>query len=322
MDGRIIDGVPERISKGEAMRRREFLPALAAMAAAMPATAAQPSIDTHIHLFDPARFPYSPLATYKPEPATLDDYKKFLPAAGYTNVVIVHPEPYQDDHRYLEYCFDNEPRAGFFKGTCLFDPLLPDTPMRMAQLMKKYPRRIVALRIHQNRKAGAPPSPVGTPIRERDMAAPEMKKTWQAAADLRLAIQMHFTPNHAPSIAKLAQEFPETPVILDHLGRKNQGTPEEYERVIALGKLPNTIMKLSGWAYCSSEPPPHDDLKPTIRRIYDTFGPDRMMLGVLGMDPEKKAVAAKVFATQLAFASERDRQKMRAGNAQRLFGFA
>ena len=48
---------------------------------------------------------------------------KLVEPAGLAHSIIVHPEPYQDDHRYLEYCFAHEPRQGYFRGTCLFDPL-------------------------------------------------------------------------------------------------------------------------------------------------------------------------------------------------------
>ena len=39
--------------------------------------------------------------------------------------VVVHPEPYQDDHRYLEHCLDVG--RGKLKGTCLF---FADRPAR------------------------------------------------------------------------------------------------------------------------------------------------------------------------------------------------
>ncbi len=78
-------------------------------------------VDTHIHLFakDQARFPYAPTGTYQPPPADLDDHKRFVAEAKLDHGVIVHPEPYQDDHSYLEYCFDNEPKPGFFLSEIL-----------------------------------------------------------------------------------------------------------------------------------------------------------------------------------------------------------
>src|SRR5450432_1572810 len=87
----------------------------------LPHRAATPLIDSHVHLFDPQRVPYHPNAVYKPPPATLEAYVKFAAEAKIDHTIIVHPEPYQDDHRYLKYCFDHEPSKHFFKGTCLFD---------------------------------------------------------------------------------------------------------------------------------------------------------------------------------------------------------
>src|SRR5436305_5040339 len=142
------------------MRRRAFLSGLAAGAAAVSARAATrpagPIVDTHVHLFSPdlKRFPLAPNATYKPTPLSVEDYVRFAKSVGIDHAVIVHPEPYQDDYRYLEYCFTQEPSPYFFKGTCLFDPTAPDTPDRLATLVGMNPKRIVALRIHETHKPG------------------------------------------------------------------------------------------------------------------------------------------------------------------------
>ena len=51
------------------------------------------------------RFPYHKDAPYRPkDPATPEQLLAAMDAGGVTGAVIVHPEPYQDDHRYLEYC--------------------------------------------------------------------------------------------------------------------------------------------------------------------------------------------------------------------------
>jgi predicted TIM-barrel fold metal-dependent hydrolase len=303
--------------------RREWLAGVLSAAAANAAP--RPAgllIDTHIHLFagDPKAFPYHPNAPYRPEAQTLEDYSVFVRKAKIDHSVIVHPEPYQDDHRYLEYCFEREPSPGFFKGTCLFDPLAADTPERMRALTKKHPKRIVALRIHQMREAGRPPARTG-PIKERDLAAPEMANAWKEAASLGLAIQMHFVPAHAGGIHALASRFPGVKVVLDHLGRPGQGTPGEYEDVLRLAKLPNTHMKLSGWRYASKQDPPHADLKPLVRRIYDAFGPRRILWGGLGMNMTDFEQNVATLAALFDFANESERALIRGTNAARLFGF-
>ena len=296
--------------------RRRFL--AAAVAAARPKGLL---IDTHVHLFDPHRFPYHANAVYRPPAQTLDDYVKFVRAVGIDHAVIVHPEPYQDDHRYLEYCFANEPSRGFFKGTCLLDPISPETPSGMAALAKRNRGRIVALRIHVNRAPGTPPT-TGGAIRDRDLRHPAMRATWRAAHELGLAIQMHFIPCHAPDIAALASEFRDMPVILDHLARAGQGKPEEYSGVLKLAKLPRVHMKFSGLRYSSKQDPPHHDLKPLVRRTYDAFGPDRLIWGVLGMNAAEFNQNAATLDELFDFAAEAERARIRGLNAARLFGFA
>ena len=279
-------------------------------------------VETHMHLFakDQARFPFHRQATYRPEPIPLDSYAAFASQAGIAHTVIVHPEPYQDDHRYLEYCFANEPSPGFFKGTCLFDPTSADTPARMAELVRRNRGRIVALRIHENREAGVAPT-VGGAIRDRDLKHPRVRSTWRRAHELGLAIQMHMIPLHAPEVAALAAEFSSTPVIIDHMARAGQGTPEQYARVLAMARLGNVYMKFSGLNYTSKQPPPHRDLMDLARRTYDAFGPDRMIWGALGTTAPEFAQHVETLDTLLGFAAEADRAKIRGLTAAKLFGF-
>lgn len=293
----------------------------AAAAAALPG-ATRPNgvlIDTHIHLFadDQSRFPYHAQAVYKPPPQPLAPYTKFIAESKIAHTIIVHPEPYQDDHRYLEYCFANEPSKGFFKGTCLYDPIDPKTPARMAELIRRNPNRIVALRVHANRAFDKPPTTSGA-IRERDFRHPQMRATWAAAHKLGLAIQAHFIPCWGPQIGELAARFPDMPVILDHLARAGQGTPQEYGEVLKLAKLPRVYMKFSGWRYSSRQEHPFRDAKPLVRRTYDAFGPDRMIWGGLGHDMTAFAKAIEVFETQFDFLAEADKAKIRGQNAAQL----
>ena len=306
------------MSEQSGLSRRSLLAgSLAAPALAQPKG---PLVDTHIHLFadDQRRFPYHPNATYRPPAAPLDPYKAFVRESGIAHTVIVHPEPYQDDHRYLEYCFANEPSKLFFKGTCLFDPIDPASRDRMEALVRKNAGRIVALRIHVNRERGAAPA-TGGPIRDRDLKHPQMKATWRRVHQLGLAIQMHIIPVHAPEVHALAAEFGGVKVIIDHLARSGFGTPAEYAQVLEMGRLPNVIMKYSAVRYSSREEYPYRDVRALVRQTYDAFGPDRMIWGGLGKSMEEFRQQAALFEEMFAFASEADKAKIRGGNAMRLF---
>jgi predicted TIM-barrel fold metal-dependent hydrolase len=279
-------------------------------------------VDTHIHLFadDLTRFPLHPNSPYKPAVQPLEKYAAFVKQARLDHTIIVHPEPYQDDHRYLEYCFEHEPSRGYFKGTCLFDPISPETPGRMEALVRKLPGRIVAMRVHETQDPKLPPTTKGA-IRDRDMRSPAMLAAWKKAHSLGLAIQMHFIPYYAPQIHALASQLKEMPVLLDHLARSGQGTPKEYEEVLRLSELPRVYMKFSGVTYSSKAGYPFRDVQPLIKRVYQAFGADRIMWGGLGATVADFEKTVAMFEEMFSFVTEADRAKIRGLNAVKLFRF-
>jgi predicted TIM-barrel fold metal-dependent hydrolase len=282
-------------------------------------------IEAHCHLFsaDPHRFPYSLRnSVYKPQTYPLEEFVKFAQEAMIDHAVIVQPEPYQDDHRYLEYCFHHEPTKGFFKGTCLFDPIDSKTPARMQVLASENPGRIVAIRIHEEHAPGTPSTTSG-PIRERDLRDPRMMRTWRAAHELGFAIQMNFTPYYAPQIGELAANFRDMPIILDHLAQAGHGTPAEYDNVLRLAKFPRVYMKFTGSGVAASSKLgyPHLDAKPIVKRAYEAFGDDRMIWGGLGNNLENFGKAAELLDIMFDFASESERAQIRGLTAKKLFAF-
>jgi L-fuconolactonase len=302
-------------------RRGVLLGAVGAAGSLLAADA--PVIETHVHLFDPARVPYAPDGPYKPPAYTLEDHVKLVQAAGLAHSIIVHPEPYQDDHRYLEYCLERAPSKGFFKSSCLFDPIDKRTPSRMDELVKKTRGAVVALRIHEMHEPGTPSTTAGM-IRDRDLRDPQLAECWRAAGDLGLMIQLHMIPNYAPQIGELASKFSKIPVLIDHLARAGHGTPADFDAVLQLAKLPRVYMKYSGTGVSASskEQFPYPDAKPIVRRTFDAFGPDRMVWGELGTSTPNFEKAVELFESMFDFASEPDRAKIRGLTAKKLFGFS
>jgi predicted TIM-barrel fold metal-dependent hydrolase len=121
---------------------------------------------------------------------------------------------------------------------------------------------------------------------------------------------MHFLPYYAPQIGELAAQFPNVPVILDHLGRVGEGTPADFTEVLRLAKLPNVYMKYSN---------AKADMRPMVRRIYDAFGADRMMWGYFGHDRAGFDKEVELFEMMFDHLSEADQEKIRGRNALKLF---
>src|SRR5262249_31108754 len=142
-----------RISRRPAMptelSRRSFLQAAAA---ALPLLATEdrktPIVDAHLHCFagkDDKRFPYHLRGPYQPEKAaTPETLLKLMDGAAVDYAIVVHPEPYQDDHRYLEHCLQVGGKR--LKGTCLVFAGNAESVGQLAGLAKKLP--VVAVRIH------------------------------------------------------------------------------------------------------------------------------------------------------------------------------
>lgn len=229
-------------------------------------TPAKPMIvDTHVHCFagDDPRFPYHERAPYRPTAtATPEHLLACMDGAGVARAIIVHPEPYQDDHRYLEHCL--AVGNGRLKGTCLFFADDPTAAAKLTSLAKRAP--LVAARVHAYAPGRLPP-----------FGTPELRAMWKAAADAGLAMQLHFEPRYAPGFVPLIDEFRSTTVIIDHLGRPLQGTPEEHDVVVRWSDKPNTIVKLSALSEVTQYP--HRDLRPAIKALTSAYGPERMMWG-------------------------------------------
>jgi len=299
--------------------RRQFIQAAGTFAACfgLPVRAVDegpvPVIDTHVHCFagkDSRDYPYHARAPYKPEaalaPETLLERMK---QAGVDRAVVVHPEPYQDDHRYLEHCL--AVGKDQLKGTCLFFAEDDNAVTAMKGLVQRNPGKIVAVRVHAYAPERLPP-----------FGKPALRRLWQAAADLGLAVQLHFEPRHAPGFEPLIKDFPKTTVIIDHLGRPLQGTPEEHAVVVRWAKYDNTVMKLS--AIPDQRQYPHRDVRPIVKELVEAWGPKRLIYGG-GFDDkatgESYRTAREAVRVHLAALSADEHALVLGGNAARLFGF-
>lgn len=299
------------------MNRREFLCAAGTGSAALVSLSAAeqkrpPVVDTHTHCFAgkaDARFPYHPRGTYQPENPTSPEFLlKLMDGAGVDFAVVVHPEPYQDDHRYLEHCL--AVGKGRLKGTVLVFCDRPGSMEKLPELAKRLP--VVTARIHAYQPDRLPP-----------FGKPELRRLWQLATDHGLAIQLHFTPNHAAGFEPLIREFKQTRVIVDHLGRPFDAQPADHERIVRWADFPNVVMKLSSLPAPDAKEAP--ELPRVLRRLAEAFGADRLIYGG-GFDEKATAESYRRERERLAglpgFLSVEARAKLLGGNAAKWFGFA
>ncbi len=91
--------------------------------------------------------------------------------------------------------------------------------------------------------------------------------------------------------SQLIEQFPDLNVVLEHLGSLGSKTPEQTDeaiiaKVLDLTRFPNVTIKVPGLGEFCTRAIPGDDPFPferpipiLLERVYDAFGPDRMMWG-------------------------------------------
>jgi predicted TIM-barrel fold metal-dependent hydrolase len=295
------------------LTRRAFVgSALALPALARGAEPKVPVVDTHLHCFAGAnepKFPYHKDAPYKPADAAPPEHLlKCMSGAGFDFAIVVHPEPYQDDHSYLEHCL--KIGKGKLKGTCLFFAGRAGNAEKLTALAKAAP--LVSGRIHAYVEDRLPP-----------FGKPELRALWKLYADAGLAVQLHFEPRYAEGFEPLIKEFKNTPVLIDHLGRPFQGTEKEHARVIEWAKFPNVVMKLS--SVPTEKAYPHREPQAVVKALTKAFGAERLMYGGgysgTATGASYKAERDRV-AGLLAHLTDTDRARVFGGTASKLFKLA
>ena len=266
-----------------------------------------PTIEWNKHIFHPdaERYPFHERAAYRPQvPADPADplaaYMDTMDAEGIDKAVLVHPEPYGEDHRLVLECLQREPER--FLGTSLFYPNDADVPQRLADLVAREPR-IVSTRFHAHR---------GKNQYLESFADAGVRALWQRAVELGLIIELHIGPDFAAQVAEVLRDLPDTVALIDHLAEPQMGDAAEYADVLDLARFDNVYMKLSGLSHFTKDGPLHESARPFTRRVISEFGPQRMVWG---------SGTPRVVDAHMEQYSEADRALVKGGNLARLLGW-
>lgn len=135
---------------------------------------------------------------------------------------------------------------------------------------------------------------------------------WPAAERAGLPV-MVFVPGLVKQFDAIAGRHPGLRLILDHLalpiGRQDDAAFAGLEDILALARRANVAVKPSALPCYSSEPYPFRSLHRHIRRVYEAFGPRRMLWGTdYSRLPCSYRQAVTLFTEALDFLSSEDRE--------------
>jgi predicted TIM-barrel fold metal-dependent hydrolase len=110
--------------------------------------------------------------------------------------------------------------------------------------------------------------------------SPGMSAMWRCGAEQRLAMCPLVNPDALPGLDRMCDRFPETPVVIDHLARigaDGQVRDSDVRLLCGLARHRNVYMKVSAFYALGRKMAPYLDLAPMIRRVFEDYGPRRLM---------------------------------------------
>jgi L-fuconolactonase len=286
------------------LTRRQALAALAA-----PAVNRYEIIDPHVHVWkrDP-RYPWAKETTRPPErDATPEMLLDLMQANGVARTVIIQVIHYRWDNRFAADVLRQYPQ--YFRGVARVNPESPRAPDDLSRLVEEQGFQGVRL------------SPAGDATGDW-IRGPLMPPLWKRCRDLKVPMTILTDISRMPDIAQLAEKFPNLIVVIDHMADCPAERPDVLKKLQALARYPRVFVKVSHTWSVSKQPYPYADAQAQVKRLYDTFGPQRLMWGTDWPIVEAHCGYAKALAMvrdEMKFLNEEDKSWMLSRTVERVW---
>lgn len=227
------------------------------------------AIDAHVHVWTPDTERY-PLAAgfrrdeMKPPSFTPEQLFEHARPCGVERVVLIQMSFYGFDNSYMLDTMHRLP--GTFSGVAVIDDSAKDPPAEMRRLKAEGVR---GFRIY----------PRNRPV-DRWLGDEGMQAMWRCGAKEDLAMCHLVNPDALEAIDANCQRFPDTPVVIDHFARigvDGRIPTADLAALCRLARHRRTYVKLSAFYALGAKKAPYLDLLPMIRKLLDSFGPERLM---------------------------------------------
>ena len=232
-------------------------------------------VDTHMHVWSDGRgeFPFAHpyQADFKPPEAagTLDVLLADMDSGGVTHAILVQTICHGWDNRYTAHCVRACPTR--LRGHGLIDPVDPNVADKLSYW------------IDEQGLSGMRFSPIYYKGKDDWLTSAPHVRLWKKAARLGAVFNFYVATEQLPKLETMVRQFPEVPVIVDHLSQIDLGAPDplpEMKKLLALARYPSVRVKVSELTSVSkSHEYPFSDALPWVRMVYDAFGPSRLLWG-------------------------------------------
>ncbi len=219
--------------------------------------------DPHVHVWKhDAQFPFAAGAKVPEYDATPEALLDLMKQNGIARTVIIQVIHYRYDNSYLAAVLRQYPQ--YFLGVCRVDPLDPAAPDHFTHWSQQQGFRGVRL------------SPAADAAGDW-IRGPLMEPLWKRCDSLKVPMTLLAPISRIPDCQKLIDKFPDLTVVIDHMADCPVDHPEELDKLIALVRYPKVFVKISHTWSLSKQSYPWTDSQALVKRLYDTFGPHRLM---------------------------------------------
>jgi len=274
-------------------------------------------IDAHVHVWTPGLSHY-PLAegytkeNMMPPSFTPEELFKHTKPAGVERINLIQMSFYGFDNSYMLHMMKLHPDV--FSGTAVINVHDREPERLMGDLAEQGVRAFRILPRLSKQPADKWLKPEG------------YIKMFKAGARNNQAMSCLITVDCLPEIDRMCTDHPDTPVIIDHLGRVGlDGTirDTDIDALCELAKHKKIMIKVGAFYALGKKKAPYDYLAPLIKRVVKSFGPERCMwesdspFQVVG--DHKYAASIDLIRKGLDFLSDDDKEWLLRKTAEKFF---
>jgi predicted TIM-barrel fold metal-dependent hydrolase len=270
----------------------------------------EPKIDCHVHVFDPARFPYQADTHYAPrghEIGTPAQLKRVMDAYGMRYALLVGPNS--------GYGLDN---------SCMLDTIVRGDGRYKGIAVVANDAALDDLRkLRNDGVVGVAWNATHYGVDHYRTGALLLGKL----ADLDMFVDVQVEHEQLVSMLPLIRDSG-VRILIDHCGRPtvDAGLDQPgFRALLELGATGRAFVKLSGFVKFSREPAPHEDTWPFVRALVDAFTPDRCLWASdwpYLRAPSRVDYGVGLALTVAIFSDASVRRKLMWDTPRQLFGFA
>ncbi len=284
---------------------------IAALASPLMLDNKYPIIDPHVHVWkhDP-RYPWAKETRNPPEKdATPEMLLELMRANGVARTVIIQVIYYRWDNSYAADVLRQYPQ--YFRGVARVDPESPGAPDDLSKLVEEQGFQGVRLSPSEDATGDW-------------MRGPLMPPLWKRCQELKASMNILTGTARLPDVAVLAEKFPDLTVVIDHMADCPADRPDELKKLLALARYPKVFVKVSHTWSVSKQPYPYPDAQAQVKKLYDAFGPQRLMWGTDWPMVEAHCTYAQALAmvrNEMKFLNDEDRSWMLGRTVERVWKF-